>query len=59
MEMGFVPGGQAGEQSARMTHEAEIEAEAKAAQRLADSNPDEPKRPSLIKRVLQKIRRAH
>ena len=57
--MGFVPGGQAGEQSARMTHEAEIDAEVKAAQRDADSDPGEPKRPSLIKRLLTKIRRAH
>jgi hypothetical protein len=53
MGMGFVPGGQAGDESQRMTREAEI----KAGQRRAVQDSEQPKRPSLIKRILGKLRR--
>jgi hypothetical protein len=50
----FVPGGQAGEESQRLTHEAEIE----AVQRREVNDTEAPKRPSVIKRILRKLRRA-
>jgi hypothetical protein len=50
----FVPGGQAGQESQRLTHEAEM----KAAQRRELHDREPPKRPSLIKRILRKLRRA-
>jgi hypothetical protein len=50
----FVPGGQAGEESKRLTHEQEI----KASQRREIHDGEPPKRPSVIKRLLRKLRRA-
>lgn len=50
----FVPGGQAGEESQRMTHEAELHALQRG--ELQDAKP--PKRSSVVKRILDKLRRA-
>jgi hypothetical protein len=50
----FVPRGQAGEESQRVTREEEM----KAGQRRALQDSEQPKRPSLIKRILRKLRRA-
>jgi hypothetical protein len=50
----FVPGGQAGQESQRLTHEAEM----KAVQRREMHDAEPPKRPSVIKRMLRKLRRA-
>jgi hypothetical protein len=48
----FVPGGQAGEESQRIT----LDEEMKAGQRRALQDSEQPKRPSLIKRILRKFR---
>ena len=50
----FVPGGQAGWESQRLTHEEEM----KAVQRRDIQDAEPPKRPSVIKRTLRKLRRA-
>lgn len=48
----FVPGGQAGDESKRLTHEAEVE----AAERRAARASEPPNRPSLIRRILRRLR---
>jgi hypothetical protein len=50
----FVPGGQAGQESQRLTREAQM----KAVQRRDIHDAEPPKRSSVIKRVLRKLRRA-
>ena len=50
----FVPGGQAGQESQRLTHEAEIKAEQR--REIHDAEPTQ--RPSVIKQILSKLRRA-
>jgi hypothetical protein len=50
----FVPGGQAGDESQRQTRAAEM----KAAQRREIHDAEPPKRRSMIKRILRKLRRA-
>lgn len=48
----FVPGGQAGEESQRVTREAEMEGRRRRELRDAQL----PKRPTVIKRLLHKLR---
>jgi hypothetical protein len=56
--MSFVPGGQAGDESIRMTREAELhEAELHARQRSEVQDSERPKRLSVIKRILRALRR--
>jgi hypothetical protein len=50
----FVPGGQAGQESQRLTRDAEL----KAIQRRELHDADPPKRPSVVKRLVRKLRRA-
>jgi hypothetical protein len=50
----FVPGGQAGEESQRITREAELQS-----RRGGDAkDAEQSKRPSVAKRILRKLRRA-
>jgi hypothetical protein len=48
----FVPGGQAGEESERLTRQSELEAAAARQARESERS----KHPSLIKRILSKLR---
>ena len=50
----FVPGGQAGQESQRLTRDAEL----KAVQRRELHDTEPLKRPSVVKRILRKLRRA-
>jgi hypothetical protein len=49
----FVPGGQAGEEGQRLTHEAEVQ----AAERREVRDAERSSRPSLLKRILRRLRR--